>query len=175
MSTGTQSGTAQQTGDTSPQAPGGAGGGQGLTRRGTEGNELHSERGTTTIADGVVAKVVGIAAREVPGVYAMGGAPARALGRMTSQVGIGDERGQGVTVEVGQREAAADLTVVIEYGESIARVANEVRENVIRRVEGLCGLDATEVNISVVDLHFPGDEHDQQEERQQVTERSRVE
>lgn len=126
--------------------------------------ELQSDRGTTTIADSVVAKVVGIAAREVPGVYDMGAAPARAIGRVTAQVGLRDERAQGVSVEVGQREAAADLTVVIEYGEAIARVANEVRDNVIRRIEGVCGLEVTEVNISVVDLHFPGDDEPQETE-----------
>lgn len=147
------------------QATGSSGGSRGseLTQRDQDEGQLQSDRGSTTIADSVVGKVVGIAAREVPGVHAMGGAPARALGRMTQQVGIGDERGQGVSVEVGQREAAADLTVVIEYGESIPRVARDVRENVIRRIEGVCGLDATEVNISVVDLHFPGDEEQQGE------------
>ena len=156
MSTETTSGS--QSGGTS-----GASSGSELTQRGQDDGELHSDRGATTIADGVVGKVVGIAAREVPGVHAMGGAPARALGRVTQQVGIGDERGQGVSVEVGQREAAADLTVVVEYGESIPRVAREVRENVIRRIEGICGLEATEVNISVVDLHFPGDDEQQAE------------
>lgn len=62
-----------------------------------------------------------------------------------------------MSVEVGRKEAAADLTIVIEYGESIPRVTTEVRENVIRRVEGLCGLKVTEVNVAVNDLHFPGD------------------
>jgi uncharacterized alkaline shock family protein YloU len=122
------------------------------------GGLLETDRGTTTIADGVVAKVVGIAAREVPGVHDLGGAPARALSSVTSRVGVGDERTRGVSVEVGRKEAAADLTVVVEYGESIPRVTTEVRENVIRRVEGLCGLRVTEVNVAVNDLHFSGDE-----------------
>lgn len=122
------------------------------------GGRLESDRGATTIASSVVAKVVGIAAREVPGVHDMGGAPARAIGSVAQRVGLADERTQGVSVEVGTREAAADLTVVIEYGESIPRVASEVRENVVRRVEGICGLDVTEVNVQVNDLHFPGDD-----------------
>ncbi|HEV2075215.1 MAG TPA: Asp23/Gls24 family envelope stress response protein [Thermoleophilaceae bacterium] len=153
----------------------GAGGSQQLARQGqAQTGDLDSGRGVTTIADNVVAKVVGIAAREVPGVYEMGPARGgRAIGRVTAQVGLTDERMQGVSVEVGQREAAADLTLVIDYGESIARVANEVRDNVIRRVEGLCGLEVTEVNIEVVDLYFPGDE--QQDEEEQSAERSRVE
>ena len=132
--------------------------GHDLVRR---GGQLESDRGTTTIADSVVAKVVGIATREVPGVHDLGGAPARALSSVASRVGVGDERStRGVTVEVGRKEAAADLTVVIEYGESIPRVTTEVRDNVIRRVEGLTGLKVTEVNVAVNDLHFAGEDAD---------------
>jgi uncharacterized alkaline shock family protein YloU len=131
--------------------------------RSEAGGALQSERGTTTIADAVVAKVAGIAAREVGGVHDLGGGAARAVGAMTQRVGFGDERTQGVSVEVGEREAAIDLTVVIEYGESIPTVSNAIRENVIKRLEGITGLQAAEVNITVNDLYFPGDDEDQQE------------
>ena len=127
------------------------------------GNEqLSSELGSTTIADAVVTKIASIAAREVPGVYDLGGGTARAIGGVTRSVGIGgigvDERMQGVGVEVGEREAAVDLTVVVEYGESIPRIAGALRENITRRVEGMTGLTVTEVNIAVNDLYFEGDE-----------------
>jgi uncharacterized alkaline shock family protein YloU len=120
--------------------------------------ELESSRGSTTIADAVVEKVAGIAAREVPGVWELGGGTSRAVGAVTDRVGLGDERGRGVSVEVGEKEAAIDVVVVVEYGESIPRVAAALRENVIKRIEGICGLSVVEVNISVNDLHFPGDE-----------------
>ena len=84
---------------------------------------MQTERGNTTIADAVVTKVASIAAREVPGVYRLGGGVSRALGSVTQRVGIGDERSQGVSVEVGEREAAVDLTVTVEYGESIPQVS----------------------------------------------------
>ena len=125
-------------------------------------NALQTPQGATTIADAVVAKVAGIAAREVPGVYSMGGGAARALGNVGQRIGVGDQRTQGVGVEVGEREAAADLTLVIEYGESIPQVSSEVRENVIKRIQGITGLTVTEVNITVNDLHFPGDDQPEQ-------------
>ena len=135
----------------------------GVTRPGPAGGPpLQSPQGGTTIADAVVSKVAGIAAREVPGVYSMGGGAARALGSMSQRMGVGDQRTQGVTVEVGEREAAADLTLVIEYGESIPQVSSEVRENVIKRIQSICGLTVTEVNITVNDLHFPGDDQPQE-------------
>jgi uncharacterized alkaline shock family protein YloU len=114
------------------------------------------------IADAVVTKVAGVAAREVRGVYELGGGIARALGGVTQRVGVSDERTQGVSVEVGEREAAVDLTIVVEYGESIPRVSQAVRDNVIKRIEGITGLSVTEVNVSVNDLYFPGDEAPEQ-------------
>ena len=128
-----------------------------------QSESLESSRGATTIADGVVTKIAGIAAREVPGVYAMGGGATRAIGAAAQKVGLGDERTQGVSVEVGERETAVDLIVVIEYGESIPQAASTIRENVIKRIEGITGLSVTEVNVSVTDLHFSGD--DEQEAR----------
>lgn len=122
------------------------------------GTGLESEHGRTAIDDTVVAKVAGMAAREVPGVHELGAGAARAMGAVTQRVGIADSRSQGVSVEVGERQAAADLTVVVEYGESIPKVSQQVRENVIRRVQGICGLEVTEVNIAINDLHFPGDD-----------------
>jgi uncharacterized alkaline shock family protein YloU len=123
---------------------------------------LQTELGRTTIADAVVTKVAGVAAREVRGVYELGGGIARALGGVTQRVGVSDERTQGVSVEVGEREAAVDLTIVVEYGESIPRVSQAVRDNVIKRIEGITGLSVTEVNVSVNDLYFPGDEAPEQ-------------
>src|SRR5581483_1217471 len=82
---------------------------------------LQTERGQTTIADAVVTKVATEAAREVRGVHERGGGVTRAIGSGAQRVGVGDERTQGVSVEVGEREAAVDVTLVIDYGESIPR------------------------------------------------------
>ena len=130
-----------------------------MSRRGNE--PLSSELGSTTIANAVVTKIASIAAREVRGVHDLGGGTARAIGGVSRTVGMGiglDERMQGVAVELGEREAAVDLTVIVEYGESIPQIAKTLRENITRRIEGMTGLTVTEVNIAVNDLYFPGDE-----------------
>jgi uncharacterized alkaline shock family protein YloU len=149
----------QETPRTSGSTPGSS-----LRTRTGNGAPLESERGTTSIDDTVVTKVAGIAAREVRGVYDLGGGTARALGGVTQAVGLGDERTQGVSVEVGEREAAIDLTAVIEYGESIPQVSEQIRDNIVKRVEGITGLSVTEVNVTVNDLHFPGDDRAPAEE-----------
>ncbi len=136
-------------------------GGDVARSRGQGAEALSGDRGTTTLADIVVAKVAGIAAREVGGVHSIGGAASRAIGTVTQRVGLGDERTRGVSVEVGQREAAVDLSMVIEYGESIPQVTEAVRQNIIKRVEGITGLGVTEVNIAVNDLHFADEDEEQ--------------
>lgn len=133
--------------------------GTGSTAPVAESSEpLDSEQGQTTIAESVVTKVAGISAAEVPGVHELGAGAARAVGTVTQRVGLTDSHTQGVSVEVGEKEAAIDLTIVIDYGESIPQVSDEVRQQVIKRVEGITGLQVVEVNISVNDLYFPGDD-----------------
>jgi uncharacterized alkaline shock family protein YloU len=122
---------------------------------------LQSDLGKTTIADRVVQKIVGLAAREVPGIYGLGGGAARTLGAIRERIpGSSQASGQGVAVEVGESQAAVDLEVVTEYGMSIADVARSVRRNVISAVEGMTGLQVTEVNLAVIDIHLPGDDQD---------------
>jgi uncharacterized alkaline shock family protein YloU len=133
-------------------------------RRG--GTELITEEGRTTINDTVVTKVAGVAAREVAGVYAMGGGMSRALGAMRDQLsgGGGSRVTQGVTVEVGERQAAIDLDLTVEYGVSIPELAAGVRRNVSNAVEKICGLEVTEVNVAVNDVHLPGEDQEEQQE-----------
>jgi uncharacterized alkaline shock family protein YloU len=122
--------------------------------------ELTTDLGKTAIADTVVSKVAGIATREMPGVYAMGAGLTRAFGVVRDRIpGAGSTSvTQGVTVEVGERQAAIDLDLIVEYGISIPDLAAGVRRNVINAVERICGLEVTEVNISVGDVHLDTDE-----------------
>src|ERR1700744_3298203 len=125
-----------------------------------QAGELVSDQGKTAVADTVVAKVAGIATRELPGVYAMGAGMARAFGVVRDRLPGGTTTSitQGVTVEVGERQAAIDLDLVVEYGISSPDLADGVRRNVINAVERMCGLEVTEVNITVGDVHLPPDD-----------------
>jgi uncharacterized alkaline shock family protein YloU len=125
-------------------------------RRGEDA--LSTPRGRTTIDDSVVAKIAGLAAREVSGVHAMGAAGPRALSAVRGMVGADRSVTQGVAVEVGERQAAVDIDLVIDYGVAIPDLAAGVRRNVINRVERMCGLEVTEVNIHIDDVHLPTDE-----------------
>ena len=121
-------------------------------------SDLLTEHGRTSIADSVVAKIAGVAAREISGVHAMGGGTSRAIGALRDAVGT-PNASQGVSVEVGERQAAIDLTLVVDYGASIVDLADGVRTNVLDRTELMTGLEVTEVNIAIDDVYL-GDELD---------------
>jgi uncharacterized alkaline shock family protein YloU len=129
-------------------------------RVGSQGSPLKGQIGNTTISNTVVAQIAGIATleAEVEGIQ-MGGGTSAAVGdflqSVTGSVTGSVDYSRGVSAEVGEEEAAVDLTTTIEYGQSIPRVTEAVRRNVINRVESLTGLRVTEVNITVNDIQVP--------------------
>jgi uncharacterized alkaline shock family protein YloU len=122
---------------------------------------LTSTHGKTTIADTVVSKIAGLAAREVAGVYDLGGAASRVVGQLRERIpGASVNYTQGVAVEVGEKQAAVDIDLLADYGVAIVDLANGIRRNVIAAIERMTGLEVTEVNITVHDVHVEGDSSD---------------
>jgi uncharacterized alkaline shock family protein YloU len=123
--------------------------------------------GKTVIDDTVVSKVAGIAAREVTGVHSLGGGAARAIGAIRDAIGQRD-LSQGVKVEVGETQIAADVVIVAEYPVPLQQVAEGVRSSVSRALEQIVGMDVTEVNVTVQDVFIPGDDDDDDKKESRV-------
>jgi uncharacterized alkaline shock family protein YloU len=127
---------------------------------------LQSTQGTTSIADTVVSKIAGIAAKDVSGVYSLGSGASRAVSAVRERIPGGRvNHSQGVSVEVGETQAAVDIDMIAQYGVAITDLASGVRRNVIASIERMTGLEVTEVNISVADIHLPEDDEDQDTDR----------
>ena len=121
------------------------------------GSPLESEHGSTTIQDGVVSKIAGLAAREVEGVDVGGGA-SRVAGGVLERVTGSQVVSRGISVEVGKIETAIEVTIATEYGRSILQLAEKVRNKITERVESLTGLRVVELNVTVGDIIFPEEE-----------------
>ena len=131
----------------------------------TNRSELVTEHGRTSIADTVVAKIAGLACREVSGVHDMGAGVSRTFGAIKDMIPVGSNEpspARGVTVEVGERQAAIDLDIVVEYGASIVDIAAAIRRNVIGRLESMTGLEVSEVNVTVDDVYLGEPESDEE-------------
>ena len=127
----------------------------------TGDSALATSQGKTTIADTVVSKIAGLSAREVNGVYDLGGGASRIVGQLRERIpGATTNHAQGVSVEVGEKQAAVDIDIVAEYGVAIADLAGGIRRNVIAAIEKMTGLEVTEVNITVNDVHVEDDSDD---------------
>lgn len=109
--------------------------------------------GRTVVHEAAVAKVAAAAAREVPGIHSLGTAPSRAFGAIRDAVAqIPSDHAAGVRAEVGQEQAAVDITLVAEYGVPLQQLADTVRAAVYSAVEGLTGLTVIEVNVEIADV-----------------------
>ncbi len=129
------------------------------------GTPLQSDRGTTTINDAVVVSIASQVVQEVSGAEpqvdtgrgggSIPGDNSPTMGELFGRV-TGSSRGaRGVSAEVGETQAAVDLTITVPYGRSIPEIIQRMRDGVIQRVENLTGLQVTEVNITVKDVFFP--------------------
>ena len=117
------------------------------------GEPLRSDRDRTIVSEVVIAKFAGIAAQDVEGVQ-IGGCAARTVGSFLDSVGW-DGQPRGVSVQVVEKEAEIDLTMSVEYGRAIPQIIEEVRRNVIGRVENQVGHRVAKVDTTVNDVLLP--------------------
>lgn len=113
-----------------------------------------TEMGTIQIAPEVIEVIAGLATIEVQGVAGMSGGVASGITELLGRKNLS----KGVKVEVGQKEAAVDVSIVMEYGHRIPEVASEIQQNVKRAIESMTGLDVVEVNVHIHGVHFKGAE-----------------
>ncbi|SHK06860.1 Asp23/Gls24 family envelope stress response protein [Desulforamulus aeronauticus] len=115
--------------------------------------------GGIRIADDVVGIIAGMAATEVPGVAGMSGGIGGGIAEMLGRKNLS----KGVKVEVGEKEAAVDLFVIVEFGVRIPDIATQIQMNVKRAIEGMTGLSVVEVNIHVQGVTFATTEQKEEE------------
>lgn len=118
----------------------------------------HSDVGSIRIADEVVGIIAGMAAMEISGVAGMSGGLVGGFAEMLGKKNLS----KGVKVEVGEKEAAVDLFVIVEYGARIPDVALRIQENVKKAIESMTGLDVVEVNVHVQGVGFSYDDKDEE-------------
>jgi len=110
----------------------------------------NNDVGSIRIADEVVGIIAGMAATEVSGVAGMSAGLVGGIAEMLGKKNLA----KGVKVEVGEREAAVDLYIIVEYGVRIPDIALRVQENVKRGIESMTGLDVVEVNVHIQGVGF---------------------
>jgi uncharacterized alkaline shock family protein YloU len=117
-------------------------------------NKKDTTLGSVRVADEVVSIIAGLAATEVAGIAGMSGGIVGGIAEILGRKNFS----KGVKVEVGEREAAVDLYIIVKYGVRIPDVALQAQENVKQAIETMTGLSVIEVNVHVQGVGFPEEE-----------------
>jgi uncharacterized alkaline shock family protein YloU len=112
--------------------------------------QTSEDYGKVTFADEVVAIIAGLAATEIQGVAAMSGGIAGGIVEKLGRKNLS----KGVKVEVGEKEAAIDLFIIVDYGVRIPELSWNIQENVKKAVETMTGINVIEVNIHIQGVNF---------------------
>jgi uncharacterized alkaline shock family protein YloU len=116
----------------------------------TKAEKAELEQGHVKMADEVVSVIAALAATEVKGVKSMSGGIVDGIADVLGRKNLT----KGVKVEVGEKEAAIDLNIIVEYGVKIQEVAVAIQESVLKSVESMTGLKVVEVNVNVQGVSF---------------------
>lgn len=113
--------------------------------------ERVTELGATRIHNDVIASIASIAAGEIKGVYKLSGGSVWSFStffkKACSVKGV-----KIISSDSGEVKIA--ISIVVEYGANIPRVADEVQENIKRQVEKMTGLTLQEVNVDAEGVHM---------------------
>lgn len=111
------------------------------------------------ISNDAVATYAGIAISEVQGVYGMSGG----FAGFTEAISGKKNFSKGIKVEVTEKNAKIDVSIVVEYGARIPDVAFEIQNIVKKSVESMTGLKVLEVNVHVNGVHMANNDEEKQE------------
>lgn len=111
-----------------------------------------------TFDDGVIEKIAGLASRNVDGVLSLEGGM---LSNLTNRFRDEADPTQGVDAQVGKKQVALDMTMIVEYGKDMRQIFNQVCQRVKQDVERLTGLQVIEIKVHVSDVMSKRDWQDQ--------------
>ncbi len=120
-----------------------------------------SNIGSVKVSDEVIATIASVAATQVDGVVGMSEGIVDGIAKIIT----GGQATKGIKVSVGEEEAAIDISVIVEYGHSIAEIGRKIQECVKNAIESMTGLRVVEVNVYIQGVHLIGEKHDEKHEK----------
>ncbi|AKP77590.1 Asp23/Gls24 family envelope stress response protein [Priestia aryabhattai] len=109
----------------------------------------NTHQNTLTFEDQVIKKIAGIAANEIKGILSMSGG---FMSGLTDRFRSTEDITKGINAEVGEKQVALDLKVIVEYGKNVPAIFSETVHNVKKSVHDMTGLEVVEVNMHVEDV-----------------------
>ena len=111
--------------------------------------EDYAIKGELTFEDKVVQKIIGLALENVDGLLTVDGG---FFSNIAEKLVNTDNVTAGIDTEVGKKQVAVDLKIVVEYGKDIEEIYQQIKKIIAKEVHEMTHLDVIEVNVDVVDI-----------------------
>jgi uncharacterized alkaline shock family protein YloU len=106
-------------------------------------------KGDVTYDDKVIQKIIGNAVEQIDGLLTVNGG---FFSNVAEKLVNTDNVTAGIQTEVGKKQVAVDMDIVVEYGRDIPELAEHIKKVIHDEVEKMTHLDVIEVNINVTDI-----------------------
>lgn len=114
-----------------------------------EVKEVKEVKGELTYEDKVIQRIIGLSLENVPGLLDIDGG---FFSKLTGKLINTDNVASGINVEVGKKQVAVDLNVIVEYQKNIPELYKKIKEIVVSEISNMTNLEVVEVNVDVVDI-----------------------
>ncbi|MFC4736889.1 Asp23/Gls24 family envelope stress response protein [Bacillus daqingensis] len=111
--------------------------------------EAPERKDSLTYDTDVIKKITALAIHDTKGILGMSG---NVFEGIRETFGADEKITKGVSADVGEREAAIDIDVIVEYGQRVPEVYDNAKKNVKDNIRTMTGLEVVEFNMNVSDV-----------------------
>lgn len=97
----------------------------------------------------VIAKIAGMAIQNIDGIFSMNG---NMFDNIADKIRSKEDITKGIDVDVGEKQTALDLEIILEYGKDAHRVFENILQEVSTAIESMTGLKVIETNVYISDV-----------------------
>lgn len=106
-------------------------------------------KGSLSFDDKVIQKIIGLSLEQIDGLLTVDGG---FFSNLADKVINNDDVTTGITAEVGTKQVAADMDIVVEYGKDAHKLYEEMKQLIAKQIHDMTGLELVELNVKVVDI-----------------------
>jgi len=114
-----------------------------------EQEEKNKNRDRLTYDTEVIKKITAIATMKADGILGMSGS---FFSSIKETFGGDEDITKGISADVGEKQAAIDLEVYVEYGKEIPKIYQSIKREVAENIKTMTGLELVEFNMNVADV-----------------------
>ena len=99
--------------------------------------------------DDVIAKIAGMSIQNIDGILSMNG---NVFDNLADKIRSKEDITKGIDADVGEKQAALDLEIILEYGKDAHQIFQNILQEVGNQIKRMTGLHVVEINVYISDV-----------------------